>query len=134
MSAEPSFATRVVLIVDDDDDSRELTGVLVEQAGYDVVGAASCREGIRLAKQGRFAAIILDNWFVQGSGLDLCREIRTVDPVTPIMFFSAAAYPVDMDRAISAGAQAYLVKPNGLEELVVTLNRLVQKSTACERL
>ena len=132
MSLEPPKSIRRVLIVDDDADSCELIGVVLKQAGYDAVAAASCTEGVQLATQGGFDAIILDNWFDQGNGLDLCREIRTSDPVTPIMFYSAAAYPADIDRAIGAGAQAYLVKPNGWEQLVVTVNRLVRRPVVCE--
>jgi len=126
MSAQPSESTKRVLYVDDDADSRELIAVVLNGAGYQVVASAGCREAISLAKRGGFSAIILDNWFPDGSGTDLCREIRNDDQRTPILFFSAAAYPADIDRAIRAGAQAYLVKPNGLEEILSTLSRLVQ--------
>jgi CheY-like chemotaxis protein len=127
---QPLQSTKRVLYVDDDADSRELIGILLNGAGYEVVPSGGCREAIRLAKEGGFAAIILDNRFPDGNGPDLCREIRSYDQRTPILFFSAAAYPADRERALSAGAQAYLVKPNGLEEIVPTLGKLVQMAAA----
>jgi DNA-binding response OmpR family regulator len=130
MPAQPSKSIKRVLYVDDDADSRELIAVVLKVAGYEVVASAGCREAIGLAAEGGFSAIILDNWFPDGNGPDLCREIRNSDQRTPILFYSAAAYPADMDRALSAGAQAYLVKPNGLEDLLPTLGRLLQKAAA----
>ncbi|HWX43307.1 MAG TPA: response regulator [Blastocatellia bacterium] len=130
MLAQPLQSTKRVLCADDDADSRELIGVVLNGAGYEVVPSASCQEAISLAKNGGFSAIILDNWFPDGNGPDLCREIRNGDQRTPILFFSAAAYPADIDRAITAGAQAYLVKPNGLEEILSTLSSLVQTAAA----
>ena len=130
MPAQPSESTKRVLYVDDDADSRELIAVMLKGAGYEVVASAGCQEAIGLAKEGGFSAIILDSWFPDGNGPDLCREVRNGDQRTPILFYSAAAYPADIDRALSSGAQAYLVKPNGLEELLPTLDRLMQTVSA----
>ena len=130
MLLRPSQSTRRVLCVDDDADSRELIAVVLNGAGYAVVASAGCQEAISLAKEGGLSAIILDNWFPDGNGPDLCREIRNIDQRTPILFFSAAAYPADIDLALSSGAQAYLVKPNGLEELLPTVDRLVKTVAA----
>ncbi|HWX39698.1 MAG TPA: response regulator [Blastocatellia bacterium] len=125
MLNKPSQSTKRILCVDDNADSRELIAVVLNGGGYEVVPSACCQEAIPLAREGGFAAIILDNWFPDGDGPDLCREIRNNDQWTPILFYSAAAYPADIDRALSVGAQAYLVKPNGLEEILPTLARLV---------
>jgi DNA-binding response OmpR family regulator len=76
----------------------------------------------------------LDNWLPGGTGVELCRRIRAFDPHTPVLFYSAAAYPRDMQAAFSAGAQAYLVKPVRFDELMraVTLLTHVPPETAFE--
>ena len=130
MISQPSESRKRVLCVDDDADSRELISIVLSGAGYEAVLSVGCREAIGLAKIGGFSVIILDNWFPDGNGPDLCREIRSSDQRTPILFFSAAAYPADIDRALRSGAQAYLVKPNGLEELLPTLDSLVRTVAA----
>ena len=101
-----------ILYLEDDPDCRQLIVVLLGQLGYDVVSAATLVEGLKLAREQNFELIILDNWLDEGSGIEACREIRTFDQQTPILFYSAAAYDSDINRAISAGAQAYVVKPS----------------------
>jgi DNA-binding response OmpR family regulator len=63
------------------------------------------------------------------SGLDLCRTIRRIDKSTPIIFYSAAAFPRDLETGLLAGANAYLVKPD-LDELVPTITQLLIESSA----
>ena len=112
-----------ILYLEDDTDSRQLIVVLLGQLGYEVVGAATLVEGIRLARDEHFELIILDNWLEVGSGIEACREIRTFDEQTPILFYSAAAYEADIERAMSAGAQVYVVKPSvqALEDAVAKI-------------
>ena len=66
----------------------------------------------------------MDNWLPDGSGIGLCRLIREFDPDTPILFYSAASYARDIEEALRSGAQAYLVKPAGFDDLEQTVARL----------
>ena len=59
------------------------------------------------------------------SGGELCRAIREFDPHTPILFYSAAAYERDIQDALRAGAQDYLVKPLIPDELMQAVSRLI---------
>ncbi len=100
---------RRVLLVDDEEDARDLvTLTLIE---YTLICARDFDEGLRLAQQRGFDLYILDSWMPDKSGVELCRAIREFDPHTPILFYSAAAYGRDIEEAIRAGAQDYLVKP-----------------------
>jgi DNA-binding response OmpR family regulator len=83
---------------------------------------------VRLASEERFDLYLLDSWLPDGSGLDLCRRIRKFDPVTPIFFYSAAAYEADKNMALSAGAQAYLIKPSQTSELCDLVSSLIDKA------
>jgi DNA-binding response OmpR family regulator len=113
---------RRILLVDDEADARDLvTLTLIE---YTLICARDFDEGLRLAQQRGFDLYILDIWMPDKSGVELCRAIREFDPHTPILFYSAAAYERDIEEAIRAGAQDYLVKPiipNELRQVVAQL-------------
>lgn len=116
-----------ILCVDDDLDTREMMSVLLEQYGYEPVIAGSITEAIASAKSGGISLCILDHFLSQGSGVELCREIRALDSHTPIMFYSGAGYTADIQNGLDAGAQAYLVKPD-FEHLKPTIDRLIYEA------
>lgn len=62
------------------------------------------------------------------SGVELCRHIRQSDIKTPILFFTAKAYPDDREAAMQAGASAYLIKPNDFDKFKETVKRLLDKA------
>ena len=106
-----------VLYIEDHEDTRELVTLVLEQKSYEVVTGSTIASGVALAGSQHFDLYLLDSWLPDGSGLDLCRQIREFDKATPILFYSAAAYEVDRAEAIKSGAQAYLVKPSHPSEL-----------------
>lgn len=112
-----------VLYIEDHEDTRELVTLVLEQRSYEVVTGSTIESGIALAGSQEFDLYLLDSWLPDGSGLDLCRQIRQFDKATPILFYSAAAYEIDKAQAINCGAQAYVTKPSHPSELcdVVTL-------------
>jgi DNA-binding response OmpR family regulator len=107
-----------ILCVDDDQDTCEMVTVLLNQAGYTVEHALSVTDGLKLAKAGRFDLILLDWLFEDGTGIELCWKIRSFNTETPILFYSGVAEQTEIDEALSAGAQGYLIKPSGVYELV----------------
>jgi DNA-binding response OmpR family regulator len=84
--------------------------------------------GLELIRRGVFDVYVLDNWLPDGSGVDLCREIRSTDPNSPVIFLSAAAYAKDHEAAMEAGATAYLDKPMGLLQLADTITSLTREA------
>jgi len=114
-----------LLLVDDDDDTCDLISTLLGLDGYEVVISGDQAEALELARSGGFSLIILDNWLPGRSGIQLCKGIRNFDGRTPIVFYSGAAYEADIKEAMTAGANAYLTKPEGFEELPGTVRSLV---------
>ncbi len=110
-----------VRVVDDDLDTCELTSLLLRREGYTVTYATAVNEALDLALAGTFDVILLDNWMPGMTGVEVCRELRSHEVKTPIIFQSAAAYSSDKQEATSAGAQEYLVKPIDREELLSAL-------------
>jgi two-component system OmpR family response regulator len=115
-----------VLYIEDHDDTRELVTLVLEQRSYEVVSGTTIESGVALAASQHFDLYLLDSWLPDGSGLDLCRQIREFDKATPILFYSAAAYEIDRDQALACGAQAYLVKPSQPSELCNLVSSLIE--------
>lgn len=124
---QPNFA---ILCIDDDKDNCDLLTFLFEQEGFEVQTCETIAEGLFQAKQRTFGAIILDNYLGKTNGPEICREIRWFDPVTPIIFYSGEARQTEIDKALAAGANAYLVKPNDFGKLTVTISELIRDRRA----
>jgi DNA-binding response OmpR family regulator len=111
-----------ILMVEDEEDAQEIAALSLEE--YTLICASSFDEGQRLARRGYFDLYILDNWLPDGNGIELCRVIREFDPHTPILFYTACAYPRDLQAAFSAGAQAYLAKPVRFDDFTQAVTQL----------
>ena len=120
-----------VLYIEDHEDTRELVTLVLEQKSYEVVTGSTIESGVALANTQDFDLYLLDSWLPDGSGLDLCKQIREFDKATPILFYSAAAYEIDRDQAIQSGAQAYLIKPSQPSELCHLVTLLIDKHRRC---
>ncbi len=105
---------RRVLYVEDHEDTRELITIVLRQRNFEVTNAHTVDGGVRLASEERFDLYLLDSWLPDGSGLDLCH--------------SAAAFEADRNMALSAGAQAYLIKPSQTSELCDLVSSLIDKA------
>jgi two-component system response regulator ArlR len=117
--------TSRILYVEDHEDSRVMLTCFLENTGYAVSTAASIADGLSLAKLEPFDLYILDSRFADGSGIELCLQIRAFDPLTPIIFYSSSAYQVDIAAGLAAGAQAYLTKPRGIYTITQTIAELL---------
>lgn len=117
-----------ILCTEDDPDSREMIIQFLTSAGYDVDCTDSPTEAIEMAKKGSFDLFLVDNWMRGMKGPELTRAIREFNRTTPILFYSAAAYESDKRDARDAGAQGYLVKPEGVSDLVAEVGRLIDEA------
>ena len=119
---------RRILYIEDHADTREFVTLLLVQKSYEVVTGSTIESGVALAGAEEFDLYLLDSWLPDGSGLDLCRQIRLFDKTTPILFYSAAAYAADSELALKCGAQAYLVKPSHPHDLCELVGNLIEHS------
>ncbi|HSK72187.1 MAG TPA: response regulator [Pyrinomonadaceae bacterium] len=117
-----------VLCVDDDKDNLELMTYIFEQDGFDVTACPSLEECLYQTRQNQFSAIILDNRFGEETSLEVCREIRSFNQTTPIIFYSGEARKKEIEKALKAGGNEYLVKPFGLDNIIDIVKRLVQET------
>jgi PAS domain S-box-containing protein len=102
-----------VLIVEDDRTTREVMTRLIKARGHELTVCASAEEAEEVLKKGHIEAAILD-WMLPGkSGPELCRWLRALPDGDDIyvLLITARATPEDLDEALNAGANDYLVKP-----------------------
>jgi DNA-binding response OmpR family regulator len=113
-----------ILCIEDDEDCRILLTYILENEGFRVESCSTSEKGLKLAKESRFSAIVLDHRLTKISGVEICRQIRIYDKQTPIIFYTASAYPKDRAAGLAAGANDYLVKPTDFERIAETIKDL----------
>ena len=124
--------TGLVLCVEDDDDTRELVTYVLAEINYRVIGAANGDDALMLARTNDFDLYVIDNWMSGGSGIGLCKKLREFDTRTPILFYSGAAFESDKQQAFAAGAQGYLIKPAGPDDLIAEVIRIASATRSTE--
>jgi DNA-binding response OmpR family regulator len=118
---------RRILYIEDHEDTRELMTLVLEGQDYEVTTGCTIEAGLRLAAEQTFDLYLLDTWLPDGSGVDLCAQIREFDARTPVLFYSAAVFEADKLNGLAAGAQGYVTKPCRASELYKVISRLIDR-------
>ena len=120
-----AYPRRRVLCAEPHEDTCRLITMMLERQGHEVVSAKTVAECVALVDAARFDLYMVDDDYIDGTAIHLCKRLRQMTPETPILFFSAQAFRRDRERALEAGAFAYLVKPDDLFEIVSTVNSIL---------
>src|SRR6476659_7263750 len=113
-----------ILVADDDPEIRKLLARYIESQGFSVLLAASCHE--RLATH-HVDLIVLDVMLPDGSGLDLCRDLRAQRSNVPIILLTALKEDVDRIIGLEIGADDYLGKPFNPRELIARVRAVLRR-------
>jgi DNA-binding response OmpR family regulator len=116
-----------VLVIDDDDDIRALVAELLQRAGLDVEQAVDGRAGLRAFHQTPADLVVLDVSMPELDGWQTLERIRDLSDV-PVMMLTARGAELERVRGLQAGADDYLVKPFGRQELVARAQALLRRS------
>jgi two-component system KDP operon response regulator KdpE len=120
----------IILVVDDEPQIRKLLTTGLGGYGHEVLAAANATEALALAAQRRPDAVVLDVNLGQGTdGLELCRRLREWSTV-PIIMLSVRDDEGIKVKALDAGADDYLSKPFGMEELRARIGAVVRRAVA----
>ena len=120
-----------VLIVDDDEKIRKLARVNLEKRGYTVREAADGAEAIEIIKSNPPDLVLLDLVMPGISGIDVCIWVRAQADI-PIVVLSAYDEEDLKVRALDAGADDYVTKPFGYDELLARVRAVMRRSEAAE--
>ena len=131
MSDDPS----TILVVEDDDATREFLADNLSADGHDVVAADSARHGWLLMETKFPDLALIDVGLPDGSGLDLVRRVRDadgvasrVDPRLPILVLSGRRGELDRIRGFEKGCDDYVAKPFSYAELRARVRALLQRA------
>jgi DNA-binding response OmpR family regulator len=115
-----------ILVIDDDEDIRELLRALLERAGHEVSLAPDGRAGLRELYAGSPDLVILD---VAMPGLDGWATLERIREVTdvPVLMLTARDAELERVRGLQGGADDYVVKPFGRQELVARVDVLLRR-------
>ena len=117
----------MVLIIDDEESLQELLHHALERDGYRVVVAGTCADGLAAFRSETPDAILLDVMLPDGSGHDVCREIRATSTV-PIVMLTALDDEVDKVVGLELGADDYITKPFGMRELRSRVKAILRRA------
>ena len=115
-----------VLIVDDEEDIRELVGIYLKNEGYNICKAVNGQEALQCLSDMQIDLAILDVMMADMDGIALCMEIRIKSNI-PIIMLSAKDQDMDKVIGLSAGADDYLAKPFNPVELVARVKAQLRR-------
>lgn len=129
-------ATRDILVVDEDRDSREALGRFLIQAGYRAALCASGREALDRVQGRAFDLILLDMEMRSMAGFSVLHEIRSSHTTThvPVMMVTTRIDPGAVIEALNAGADDHLAKPFAFDVLAARMERLIERARNIEEL
>src|SRR5690348_17361676 len=117
-----------VLVIDDDEDIRNLVKTLLERGGSTVQLAADGREGLREFHSFRPDLVVLDVSMPELDGWNVLERIRDMSDV-PVLMLTARGDELERVRGLQAGADDYVVKPFGKQELAARVSALLRRAT-----
>jgi len=117
-----------ILLVEDEENLQEALKLNLELEGYEITSAYDGAEALKAVQKEHFNLIILDVMLPELDGITVCETIRLNNPDIPILILSAKNSSADRVLGLKKGADDYLTKPFNLEELLLRVNKLINKS------
>lgn len=114
-----------ILCIEDDEDTCELLATWLGLSNCEVISASTMARGVELAQQQGFDLYLVDSRLPDGTGVEVCRKIRTFDRQTPILFWSGDEENEGLCHAYAAGAQAFIAKPIDPDPFMRTIEDLL---------
>ena len=132
MQEQPPLQPRI-LLAEDDFALRRMLKLNFEKEGWFVLEATNGEDCLRLARQNRIDAAVLDVMMPKLDGLSVCKSLRLEGMELPILFLTAKNQIEDRVEGLRIGADDYLGKPFHLEELLLRVHKLIRLGQGKER-
>jgi two-component system OmpR family response regulator len=117
-----------VLVVDDEPDLAQVLGAVLRHEGWEVHTAADGGAAVRLAREFRPDAVVLDIMLPDIDGVEVMRRMRVDSPEICVLFLTARDAVEDRVAGITAGGDDYVTKPFSLEEVLARLRGLLRRA------
>ena len=120
-----------VLVIEDEPDIRKTLEYNLSREGYTVEGCGSIEEANTFLENPSYSIILLDLMLPDGSGLDLCKQIKSNPETneTPILILTAKDDEVDKVVGFELGADDYVTKPFSVRELILRVKAILKRNT-----
>jgi DNA-binding response OmpR family regulator len=125
-----------IMVVEDDDATREFLADHLRADSYGVVAASTGREAFNLLQMKECDLVLLDVMLPDASGYELCRRLRSadglaqrIDPNLPVILVTGRTSETDRVRGFARGADDYVVKPFHYEELVARIGAVLRRTS-----
>lgn len=120
---------RWILVVDDDDDLRQLLGTVLRHEGFEVREAASGYEALARMRESAPVMVLLDIMMPELDGFDVCRRLKADQRLAsvPVVFVTALDDSAQRKLAFTLGAEDYINKPIGPRDLMVRLRGVMAR-------
>lgn len=115
-------ASEHLLIVDDDEEMRDLLRKVLEKEGYRVSVARDGRDALVVLAQGAFDLVVTDMLMPQDGGLELLEVLHRIHPALPVIIVTAFGDWYSYTRALELGAAAFISKPLRMSELIAAVH------------
>jgi DNA-binding response OmpR family regulator len=123
-------AKKTILVVDDEPHIVLGLRDALEFEGFRVISAARGKDGIALARTEAPDAVILDLMLPDVNGYAVCEELRRINAHVPIVMLTAKSQETDKIRGLDAGADDYVTKPFGVNELIARIRAIFRRAQA----
>ncbi len=126
MNAKTSAAR--ILVVDDEDVLREMLGDALRLSGFEVLDAADGSKALTILQSGKVDLIISDVNMPGMDGYEMLSHLRAQGDETPAIMLTARRERADVTKGLKLGADDYVTKPFGLEELILRVNAVLRRT------
>ncbi len=117
-----------ILLVEDEENIRKAIAMNLELEQFEVVATESGKKALEYVSQQHFDLLILDIMLPDVDGISICEQVRLQNRDVAIMILSAKDTPHDRILGLKTGADDYLTKPFHLEELLLRVRKLLQRT------
>ena len=117
-----------ILYVEDDLSLIDGLKYTLEKSGYLVDNARTVKEALAFYRQNKYDLLLLDVTLPDGSGFDICKEVRNQSTV-PIIFLTASDEEINVVMGLDMGGDDYITKPFKLNELISRIKAILRRST-----
>ena len=123
-----SEVKRRILCAESNKDVGDLIALMLTRKGYEVESVQTAADCLKVAATDRFDLYILNDTYIDADSLELCRQLREIDPATPVLLFSLESSGPHrrQQQAVQSGVKIYKSKTSDFVSLVQTIDRLLQ--------
>ena len=129
LSCQSSAMAELIMIVDDEPGVRALLNDTLRIAGFETIEASDGMAALTVLRTHKPALMVIDINMPLMNGFELVERLRSTNDLTPVLMLTAREDKTDISRGLKLGADDYVIKPFGIEELVLRIKAILRRST-----